>query len=45
MPEFKIRIELDNLNYVSPVLVIEAKNWKDVCDQILGKIQIMDCNE
>jgi len=42
---FKIRLELDTLNYTSPVLEIEAKDWEGVCEEIFGKLAIIDTEE
>jgi len=33
---FKIRLELDTLNYTSPVLEIEAESWEEVCSKVFG---------
>ena len=38
--EYKIFLRLDN--YETPVITIEAKNWKALCDYIFGKIEIID---
>jgi len=45
MKTFKIILRLDNLNYESPVLEIECKNWNDVCNEISEKIEILEIIE
>ena len=45
MKTFKIVLRLDNLNYESPVLEIEAKDWQEVCNEIFGKIEIINTEE
>ena len=45
MKTYKIVLRLDNLNYESPVLEVEAENWEEVCEQIMGNIQIIDTEE
>ena len=40
LKEFKITIGIDN--FESPVLTIEAKDWKSVVDYVLGHIEIIN---
>jgi hypothetical protein len=43
LKEFKITIGIDN--FESPVLTIEAKDWKSVVDYVLGHIEIINTEE
>ncbi len=43
MKEYKIVIRLDNIE--TPVISIEAENWQDVVNHILGDIEIVDIEE
>ena len=40
MKTFKIVIELDN--FQSSIIEIEAENWAALCEEVFGKIQIID---
>ncbi len=42
---YKIILKLQNLEYESPILEIETKDWEGVCEEIFGKLEIIDTEE
>ena len=39
--EYKFKIELDDADFMSPVLRMNANNWEDLVDKIFSKINII----
>jgi hypothetical protein len=37
----KFIIRLDNANFESPLLEMEAENHQDLCEQVFGRIEII----
>lgn len=38
---YKFKIRLNDADFESPVLRLEAVDWADLCDRIFGKIDIV----
>lgn len=43
MKEYKIVLRIDNIE--TPVISIEAENWQEVVNHILGNVEIVDTEE